>query len=249
MNLKRNDKIILIVGVVILIIAGAGIALYSTPSEDLDIDTEDTSEMYYEYEWNQKKGSESVESPTLVEGTPFEQGYTITSPSGTILTQVTVHVDWVDDNTFGILRTKGQDTVTAEISLNGKSSDDSSSEVEGNLSFPFNVNSMPRTGDINASTSREASSQLIEKYKGMNTADFDVMLNIETGEPWWRFLFNRDKGNMVEISVSYTYYDYDLMEVENHDNSMKTTGDDDITVSSHALGEFYVNLGYGRSMI
>jgi len=249
MNLKRNDKIILIVGVVILIVAGAGIALYNAPSEDLDVDTKDMSETYYEYEWDVKRGSETIESPTLEEGTPFEKAYTITSPAGTVLTQVKLNVVWVDDNTYGILRTKGQDTVTAEIKLDGKSDEDSSSEVNGNLSFQFNVNSMPRSGEINASTSRDASSQLTEEYRGMNSADFDVLLNIETGEPWWRFLFNRDKGNVVDISIDYTYYEYDLTEVENHDNSIKTSGEDDITVSSHALGEFYVNLGYGRSMI
>ena len=107
MNLKRNDKIILIVGVVILIIAGAGIALYNTPSDNNGIEDKDIDEMYYEYTWEQKSGSEGVESPRVEDGTPFENSYKIKSPVGTVLTQIVVNVKWEDDNTYGIFRTKG----------------------------------------------------------------------------------------------------------------------------------------------
>jgi hypothetical protein len=249
MNLKRNDKIILIVGVVILIVAGAGIALYNAPSSENDgIDATDSDDMYYDYSWMQNTGSETIESPMVDKNTPFEQAYTINGPSGCVLTQVTVNIDWIDDNTFGLLRTKGQDTLTAEVSLNGKSLEETS-EMEGNHSFAFNVNSMPRDGSINGSSASDVASKLKEEYKDKNSADFDVLITIETGEPWWRFLLNRDNGNEVDISVEYTYYTHELTEVDDNDDDTKSTGDDDIIVSSHALGEFYVNLGYGRGMI
>jgi len=249
MNLKRNDKIILVVGVVILIVAGAGIALYNAPSsENDDGGVTDSDDMYYEYSWMQKTGTESIESPMVDKSSPFEQAYTINGPSGCVLTQVTVNIDWVDDNTFGLLRTKGQDTLTAEVSLDGKTLEETS-EMEGNHSFSFNINTMPRDGSINGSSSSDAASKLDDEYDGKNSADFDVLLSIETGEPWWRFLLNRDNGNTVDISVEYTYYTHELTEVDDDDDDTKTTGDDDVVVSSHALGDFYVNLGYGRGMI
>lgn len=247
MNLKRNDKIILIVGVVILIIAGAGIALYNTPSEDTFSDTNDTDEMDYLYTWLQRSGSEFIESPMVNEDTPFEKEYTITSPSGSVLTQIIVNIDWVDDNTYGLIRTKGQDTLTIEVTLDGRTLDEMS-VMEDNLTFPFNINSMPIDGAVNASSPSGASSRLISQYDRMNEADINVMLSIETGEPWWRFLFNRDNGNSVDISVDYTYYMFELTQVDDGDD-MKTSGNDDVVVSGHALGEFYVNLGYGRGMI
>jgi len=249
MNLKKNDKIILIVGVVNLIVAGAGIALYSAPSsDDTILDTNDT-DMEYKYTWTQRTGSKAIESPMVDKGSPFERSYSIESASGSVLTQVMVNIDWKDDNTFGLLRTKGADTLTVEVSLDGKSRDESS-ELEGNHSFSYNVNSMPKDGAVDALSSSEAASKLKEEFMDENTADFDVTLNIETGEPWWRLLQNfKDKGNTVDISVEYTYYTHELLEPEDEGDDTKTTGDDGVIVSSHQLGEFYVNLGHGRGMI
>jgi hypothetical protein len=248
MNLKRNDKIILIVGVVILIIAGAGIALYNTPSDNVDIEDKDTNEMYYEYTWEPESGSEAVESPMVEDGTPFEESYNIKSPSGSVLTQLVVNIEWEDDNTFGIFRTKGKDILTAEVTVDGRKLD-ATSELNGNDNFSFNINTMPKEGEINASSSSYAATKLNEKFNGKNEADFDISLDLEVGEPWWRLLFNKDTGNTVDISVKYTYYYYDLSEVDNGDDWKTSGNDDDITVSSHAIGEFYVNLGYGRGMI
>lgn len=248
MNLKRNDKIILIVGVVILIIAGAGIALYNTPSDNSGIEDKNIDEMYYEYTWEQKSGTEGVESPRVEDGTPFENSYKIKSPVGTVLTQIVVNVKWEDDNTYGLFRTKGKDVLSMEVTLDGRKLDDSS-EMNGNHNFSFNINSMPKEGEINASSSSYAATKLNEEFDGKNQADFDVSLNIEVGEPRWRFLFNKDTGNTVDISVEYTYYNYDLTEIEDEDDWKTSGNDEDITVSSHAIGEFYVNLGYGRGMI
>ena len=250
MNLKRNDKIILIVGVVILIIAGAGIALYKTPTENGDIDTIKKDGNYYDYSWESDTKTKSIQSPMVEKDSPFEETFTITGiPDGAVLTQLTVMIDWIDDKTFGILRTKGQDTLTIEVIQDGKPLDDTS-VMEGNHSFSFNINSMPRDGRINASSTSDAVSKLNNEYKDMNEADFEVTLTIEPGEPRWRLLFRKDKGNIVDISAKYTYYMYDLTEVD--DDDMKSSGgdgDDGVKVTNHYLGEFYVNLGYGRGMI
>ena len=75
------------------------------------------------------------------------------------------------------------------------------------------------------------------------------VLSVETGERIFRLLkFLRDQGNDFELSASYVYYEYTLEEPEDDDDDddMKSTGDD---YSDHNIGEFYINLGYGRGMI
>jgi len=251
MELKKNDKIILIVGVVILIVAGAGIALYNAPSSE-DADTQATEYSEYSFEWVKKTGSITVESPMVGKKDIFENSYTIIGPpTGGVLTQVDVNVQWEDDRTYGLLTTKGADTIIAEVSLNGKTIDKTSdAEVSGNLTFPFNVYSIPEPATVNASNPSDASMQLKDEYSGKNSADFDIVLTVDIGEPLWRpWKKFRDKGNTVEISVEYTYYTHELTGVdEEDDDETKSTGDD-VVVSGHALGDFYVNLGYGRGMI
>jgi flagellar basal body-associated protein FliL len=55
MKLKKNDKIILIVGVVILIAAGAGIALYTIEDSD-DTDVKEDSNLF-SYTWIKREGT------------------------------------------------------------------------------------------------------------------------------------------------------------------------------------------------
>ncbi|MDG6218682.1 MAG: hypothetical protein QCI00_04495, partial [Candidatus Thermoplasmatota archaeon] len=165
---------------------------------------------------------------------------------------VSILIDWEDDHTYGIIRTKGADTLTAKVSMNENPLNEVS-ELKGNLSFPFNVNPMPMDGIINATSETEAKSKLMVEYQDKNIAEFDVVLTVEIGEPWWRpFRRFRDKGNSVDISVEYTYYINELIELENDDIKRTGGGDDesdDFIASGYGIGNFYVNLGYGRGMI
>jgi hypothetical protein len=250
MNLKKNDKIILVVGVVILIVAGAGIALYRTPSDSNKMNNKtDEGNYYFEYTWEEKTASLATASPRVEKDDSFEKTYTIKTPEGAILTQIKVNIQWEDDNTFGILRTKGQDVVTETVTFKG-SSDDKESTLKGNDNFTFKVNSVPKDGNKYASSLSEFQLEFDEEFGNMNTAEVDVMVSIEPGEPWWRILFNKDTGNIVDITIDYTYYSYDYTYED--DDEMKSSGsggDDDVNVGNHYLGDFYVNLGYGRGMI
>ena len=64
--------------------------------------------------------------------------------------------------------------------------------------------------------------------------------------------FLKDKGNDFELTATYTYYTCTLQELDlptedvDGGDDTKTTGD---TGFDHNVGEFYVNLGYGRGMI
>jgi hypothetical protein len=86
--------------------------------------------------------------------------------------------------------------------------------------------------------------------EGKNEVDVDVSVSVQIGERFPRiFKIRRDQGNDFDLKASYTYYKYTLEEPEepnDDDDDVKPSGDDG---SNHNIGEFYINLGYGRGMI
>jgi len=151
--------------------------------------------------------------------------------------------------TYGLLRKKGLDTLTAEIA-HGSNSKTESSQGEGNHTFVFSINERPKDGIIEAESLSDAQDAVDELTSGKNSASFDVTVNVDTGERIFRILkFFKDKGNDFELTAEYTYYTCSLQESElpvDDTDDTKSTGDDGF---DHNVGEYYVNLGYGRGMI
>ena len=253
MNLKKNDKIILIVGVVILVIAGVGIALYTTPSNEEPVGEADSNFRDYTYTWNQKTGEQIIgETLNAGKNAPYEDSVTIKNDPGTVITRVEFQLNWKDDVTYGLLRKKGLDTLTAEISY-GTDTKNETSKGSGNHTFVFNLNERPEGGTLEAASLQDAQDIVDGIASGKNSAIFDVTVSIDTGERMFRLLkFLKDKGNDFELTATYTYYTCTLQELDlptedvDGGDDTKTTGD---TGFDHNVGEFYVNLGYGRGMI
>ena len=251
MMLKKNDKIILIVGVVILILAGIGIAMYTVPDNGEDeVGEASQKEKTYTYTWEQETADKTIGSTLYADkNEPYEESHMISTRDGTVLTNVEFILSWTDDSTYGLLVTRGQDTLTAEITNNGNTKMESS-QGEGNLTFTFNVHSRPSSDSVLAEDKSEAEQIINNMLSDKNSAEFDVMVSVQTGESIFRLLkYLRDQGNDFELTASYTYYEYTLQEPENDtndDDDMKDTGDDSF---DHNIGEFYINLGYGRGMI
>jgi hypothetical protein len=248
MNLKKNDKIILIIGVVILIIAGAGIALYTTDESSAKAVDEIEDSYEYSYTWTSREGTKDLDIDAFVgKKSVYEEVYDIASTSGTVLTSVNIKLTWVDDVTYGFLFAKGLDRLSAEVIYEGAPKDETS-EGNGTLEFPFSINTPPKADIIMAEDYDEAENIIKGNIENMNKASFDVEVSINTGERIWRPLkFFRDKGNSFDLTAEYTYYTYSLEEVEDDDD------DDDFVDTglgfNHNVGEFYVQLGYGRGMI
>jgi hypothetical protein len=252
MNLKKNDKIILIIGVVVLLISGIGITLYTAPDNEENVGEAGSEYMSYSYTWTQDTGEQSIDEDFFVEkGTTLEQSITVSGRSNIIITNVEFKLNWEDDVTYGLIMKKGLDTLTAEMSHGSEIKTDSS-EGEGNYSFVFTVNERPKDGTIEATSLSDAQDTIDELTSGKNKADFDLTVTVDTGERIFRLLkYIRDKGNDFELTATYTYYTCSLQESEppiddSGSDDTKTTGDDGF---DHNVGEFYVNLGYGRGMI
>ena len=251
MKLKKNDKIILIVGVVILIASGAGIALYNVDDAD-DSSLVEDSEMTYEYTWTKKTGETNLGSNIYAgKGDTYDSSLTLTAPTGSVLTKVDIELNWEDDSTYGLLsKNKGQDTLEGFITF-GSKEESIDSVGSGNITVYFDkINDVPIDDSVQATSEQGAKDTINGLISGNNKATFDVYIDITPGEKIWRLLkWTRDKGNEFDLVATYTYYTYDLDDTDssddNDDDDTKNTGDD----FGHNIGEFYINLGYGRGMI
>jgi hypothetical protein len=256
MNLKKNDKIILIVGVVILIVAGAGIALYTAEDSDNTDLAEDKDYKTFAYSWREQNGEVNIgTSPYASKNAPYEETHKVSANSNTVLTNVDIELEWEDDSTYGFLIERGLDTLDAEISLKGNSPIVKSFIGRGNDSFYFSINSRPIADSVQAHSLEDAMDIIEDEISGQNSADFDVMVTVTPGEKIYHLLhlfrYLRDRGNEFTLTATYTYYTYEFDEItdgsnDESDADQKETGDDEY---GHNIGDFYINLGYGRGMI
>ncbi len=249
MNLKKNDKIILIAGVAILIIAGIGIAVYTSPDTD-ELKAGDTQPEYlsYSYKWMKNSADNVIDDTYVEKSSTYNDNIGIISTEGSVITNVEIQIIWEDDYTYGILRTKGEDTLTVTITDEKGGSKTESAVGGGNLTFQFNnINDIPTSDSILAEDKDDAINILEGMISGENKANFDIEVDVLTGERLFRPLkFLKDKGNDFQIKAKYTYYYYEIEEpLSDYDDENKTTNDD----TNIGIGDFYKNLCYGRSMI
>jgi len=242
-NLRKSDKMIAIVGVIILIVAGVGIALYTSAPETKTI--VEPEEMLYYPVFTAEYGEMTI-SDYAGKTKTYSDTVSITGlPSGGVLTSVDFQITWQDDKTIGLIFKRGYDTLTADISYMGETLTHSS-KGGGNETLSFSINSVPSADSIEAEDEMEARDLLYQMYSGKDEASFDVTVTVKTGEPLRRPLkYLGDKGNAFEIKITYNYYCVDL--------EVKETGDgnDDYTeeIYEGSVGEFYRNICYGRSVI
>jgi len=240
-NLRKSDKMIAIVGVIILIVAGIGIALYTSAPKTESI--VGPVEMLYYPVFTAEYGEMTISEYA---GKTYSDTVSITGvPSGSVLTSVDFHITWQDDKTVGLILKRGYDTLTADISYMGETETHSDSE-SGNETLSFSINSVPSADSIEAEDEMEAADLLYQMVSGKSEATFDISVVVETGEKIRRPLkYLGDKGNAFEIKITYNYYRVDLEAEETGDDN------DDYTeeIYEGSVGEFYRNLCNGRSVI
>jgi hypothetical protein len=243
-NLKKNDKLIIIIAVVVIVIAAIGIAAYTPPDDEGNNTGGVDGEKLYNVIWKTHTKTVTIDEVCFAgKNTPFTTEIDIDHEN--ILT-VTVEVSWTDDYTHGILMTKGEDTLTAQV--------DFSSEIwesigNGTKEFMKNVNSLPSDTTVMADNMNDALEKLKEEGYGsddslMITVDISVQLGERIIRP---LIYFRDKGNAFDLMVTYEYYEASLEEDikntgENNDNS------DDFDEAGYIPPFMYtlINTGCGR---
>jgi len=207
MNLKKSDKIIAIVGVLILIVAAVGIIVYTQSSKETK-KTGDAENKTFYVTWEKDTGTVSAGADLYAgKKAPYTNTISVASLAGSILTRVEFKLSWVDDITYGILKKRGLDMLTAEIAYTGGGTLTDVSTGSGNHTFSFDVGDVPQDGSVEAKDISEAEQIVKENYMDKDEASFDVTVSVKTGERIFRILkFLKDKGNGFDLEITYDYY-------------------------------------------
>jgi len=214
MNLKRNDKIIAVVGVVILVIAAIGIIFYYSNEDTEEKDTDDEIDTFY-VQWERKEETGQTITGTS-EGETYMDSITVSAPQGCVLTNVEMTLSFEDDNIWGLIFKKGYDTLDAKITGPSSSNVNELGPMtgEGNETLRIGVYDIPSSMDIEAETEEDAKQIAEEEYMDSDSAEFDIEVTITAGEKFKflmpiRSLLNtlKDKGDDFDLSIKYTYYE------------------------------------------
>lgn len=210
MPLKKNDQIVIVAAIVVIIVAGIGIFLYTSPSTpDVTVKSESGDTRTYEVSWMTQTGSIQDVSEYAGKKAPFEG--TLSIPHGN-LKSITFNMSWVDDKSFlGIF---GLDTLYMEVTAPDGSvvigaAKSMRRTKAGDVTVTFeNINNKPSTEPISAVTIQDAQ-QLLTKApyysdKWVNQ-NFKITVSVTVGEFLGK-IRPRDKGNDFTIKIDYDYY-------------------------------------------
>ena len=154
-NLKKNDKLILILGIIILVVSAIGIAAYTSYDVgDKEVYVEPEIKTF-EYNWIEETKPMEVDGYVGKTET-YSKSFTIDTNSGSVLTSVDISIVWNDDYTHGLLIKKGEDTLTATITYGGQT-EEYNGKGSGNKELSsFKINDIPVYDSVEAKDYNEA---------------------------------------------------------------------------------------------
>ena len=250
-SLKKNDKIIVIVAVVILVIAGVAVAMYQSPKTSSIPPSTITSEKTYDVIWTLRNGTLDTVSEFAGKKSPYEG--TVMIPEGNIKS-ITFNLSWADDR-MTLLKRMGLDSLTLEVTT-----PDSVAFTETNKSAPITgegtITYTVATGiippvSLKATNEKTAQAKLKEKpYNDDSWSNKNININVSVHIGELRIIKQmRDKGNDFELKITYQYYDGALKE-----DTTKNTGGDSNTPPDDPWAEqekppyisMIINTGCGR---
>lgn len=213
--MKSTDKLIVIIGVVIIVLAAIGIFLYRPVPKEEEKRTEAVKT--YAVTWTEKTGYASPDNPDMVaydkllfKDIPYSANVTISQYN---LKSVRFILTWEDDHTYGLLRKKGLDTLTFEVTAPDGTVKSEESVGNGTIEIVFdNINPVPYVDEIKANSSSEALDKLQDYYsEKWKDQPFKVNVSVKVGEKIFRPLKRLlDKGNNFTIEVEYVYYEPEI---------------------------------------
>ena len=226
MNLKKSDKIIAVVGVIVLIVAAVGIIAFAPGDGDDNNVTNEEKLKDYEIKWEKKntvvKEELFVDKDGLVES---DFSFSPFSNMPVVITNVEVSISWEDDLTLGVVlkNRDGEDTITAVITVDGKTLNHEATGT-GNQTESFSINSIPLDYTIeDVETIEDAMDQIEADYSNKDTVTYGHEITWTKGEkpfnlrPGKTLNFFKDKGNDVTIEYTFEYYQADFTEIEDDD--------------------------------
>ena len=239
--MKKSDQVIIAVGVVVIIIAAVGILLWKpAPSENAK---PEEAMKNFKVEWTEKTATISPDNTNFYArdriigaDEPYKGNVSIPADN---LKSVTFTLTWKDDHTFGLLRKKGEDTLTLEIIPPEGSMVSDQSIGNGTILETFdNINLKPYVDSIKANDSDEAKQILEKEYYSSKWKDepFQIHVNVSVGEKFFKPIRRMlDKGNNFTLEITYTYYEPTITEEEQPQEETPQTSYQETTSSAVAM--------------
>jgi len=165
----------------------------------------------YQVTWNKRVDSHDLYVSMFIPRKEWHiKEYSIISPTGSILTEVTTELTWVDDYTHGRDSSRGKDTLTVALQREMEyTSEDSTGS--GTHTFSNQIYETPDDFIVYADTEFEAKQKVDSMVSGKNNAYFHMEIFISPGEKIFQFFkYLKDKGNPIDLSASFAYYEYDI---------------------------------------
>jgi len=255
MNLKKTDKLIALIGIIILIVAAVAILLYIETDENGNGNGDKKIMDSYTVNWMEESNKMEINGYAGKSGA-YTDPISIDVESGCVLTSAEFTLVFSDDITSGGILNKGGDTLTAEVSLEGGETQKISKSGGANATIggPFSIYDTPDSETIEEVEDMLEVEEIIHgKYINLNTAKFDVKVSWKKGEklfpprPMKLLNYIRDKGNGFTLIVSYTYYKPDY---QSPDEPPEGNGEDEEPPSNYngLMGEYYRDTSRGRDI-
>jgi len=216
MSLKKSDKIIALIGVLIIVVAGIAIVYFAINQKKSEPTGPTTTT--YNVIWTEDSGQMKLTGLNVQKGEPFTKPFNVIADEkpGSILTSVSIKISWKDHNTFGLKGTKGLDILKVTITPEGEKTSkpyEGTGSGENETIGSFSINTIPDIREVKAATYDEAQDSVYNNCTGKDSASFNLDASIEIGEPAWRlFKAKKDTGNDFSLIITYTYY---YPEIEN----------------------------------
>jgi len=251
-SLRKNDKIIVIVAVVILVISGVGVAMYQSPKTSSVLPSTLTSEKTFDVIWTQRNGT--INTISEFAGKKSQYQTTIQIPVGN-LKSITFNLSWTDDH-MTFMKRMGLDSLALEVTTpDGRTFivTNTSAPItgEGTITYTVLTGIIPPVSSIKADDETSAQAKLKGKpYYEDSWTNKNIKINVSVKIGEVRILKKmRDKGNNFDLKITYQYYDGALKE-----DITKNTGGDSNTPPNDPWVEqatppyisMIINTGCGR---
>jgi hypothetical protein len=223
MTLKKNDKLIAIIGVIILIVAGIGIVLYAGYDTENDVPkTEEKPNKTFEINYMEESHSIDPDDtdysirPRLFGQASYIGNIVLEEQNLKSLDVTVEYEDTLCGFLFGtILNNIGADTITIIVSKDGEEVARDSITGKGTSELhKISIGSIIPMLTIEAEDMEEAIEILEGQYIDYNIK-FEIEIMLRTGL-WKKFreILGKDTFN---LDVNYTKYVYDIINLEDDD--------------------------------
>jgi len=209
--LRKNDKLIIIIGVVVLAIVVIAIAMYQEPLNEDGVGSifSNPTDDFYEINWEVHEATLDTISDYASKSEVYETMVSI--PKGNVKS-VTFNLSWIDDKTF-LLGRMGLDELILEITdpdgnVLTESAKSARKTKDGNIEITIdNIVSHP-SDKVEAKSQSDAEEMVNQEPYYDDTwedKEFTIQVGVNVGEILGG-IRPRDKGNNFDLEITYEYY-------------------------------------------